>query len=50
MQLVGDWKKDGHDQWILAKRVAPSKHYLSVKEKASPSFMHNLFYMLFYYT
>jgi hypothetical protein len=28
----------------------PSKRYLSVKLKASPGFMHNRLYMLFYYT
>ena len=28
----------------------PSKHSLSVKSKASPGFMHNRLYMLFYYT
>jgi hypothetical protein len=50
MQLVDDLKNDGHNQWMLAKRVPPSKHYLSVKEKASPGFMHNQFYMLFYCT
>jgi hypothetical protein len=27
-----------------------SKHYLSVKLKTSPDFMHNQFYMLFYCT
>jgi hypothetical protein len=30
--------------------TSPSKHYLSVKLKASPDFMHNRLYMLFYYT
>jgi hypothetical protein len=30
--------------------IPPSKHYLSVKLKASPGFMHNRLYMLFYYT
>jgi hypothetical protein len=30
--------------------TSPSKHYLSVKLKACPGFMHNLFIMLFYYT
>jgi hypothetical protein len=30
--------------------TSPNKHYLSVKLKASPSFMHNLLFMLFYYT
>ena len=30
--------------------TSPSKHYLSVKLKASPGFMHNRLYMLFYYT
>jgi hypothetical protein len=29
--------------------TSPGKHYLSVK-KASPGFMHNRLYMLFYYT
>jgi hypothetical protein len=47
---VVDDLKDGHNQWMLAKRVPPSKHYLSVKIKASPGFMHNRLYMLFYYT
>ena len=29
MQLVDNLRKDGHDQWMLAKRVPPpSKHYL----------------------
>ena len=28
----------------------PSKHYLSVKLKASPGFMHNRLYILFYCT
>jgi hypothetical protein len=49
--VVDDLKNDGHDQWMLAKRVpSPSKHCLSVKLKASLGFMHNLFYMIFYYT
>jgi hypothetical protein len=43
MQLVDDLKKDEHNQWMLAKRVPPSKHYLSVKLKASPCFMHKPF-------
>ena len=30
--------------------TSPNKHYLSVKLKASPAFMHNLFYILLYYT
>jgi hypothetical protein len=30
---------------MLAKRVSPSKHYLSVKLKASPDFMHNQLYI-----
>nr|ACG41396.1 hypothetical protein [Zea mays] len=33
MQLVDDLKNDGHDQWMLAKRVPPNKHCLSVKLK-----------------
>jgi hypothetical protein len=37
-------------KWMLAKRVSSSKHYLSVKFQASPGFMHNRLYMLFYYT
>jgi hypothetical protein len=41
MQLVDDLKNGGINQWMLAKRVPPSKHYLGVKEKASPDFMHN---------
>jgi hypothetical protein len=41
MQLMDDLKNDGLIQWMLAKRVPPSKHYLSVKLKASPGFMHN---------
>jgi hypothetical protein len=49
MQLVDDLK-NGLNQWMLAKRVPPGKHYLSVKLKASPGFMHNRLYMLFYYT
>jgi hypothetical protein len=28
MQLVDDPKKDGLNQWMLAKRVSSSKHYL----------------------
>jgi hypothetical protein len=49
--VVDDPRKDGLNQWMLAKRVpSPSKHYLSVKLKASPGFMHNRLYMLFYYT
>jgi hypothetical protein len=47
MQLVDDLKTDGHNQWMLAKRVPPSKHYLSVKEKASPNFMHNRYICYF---
>jgi hypothetical protein len=49
MQLMDDLK-NGLNQWMLAKRVPLGKHYLSVKLKASPGFMHNLFYMLFYRT
>jgi hypothetical protein len=47
MQLVDNLRKDGHDQWMLAKRVPPNKHYLSVKLKASPSFMHNRYICYF---
>jgi hypothetical protein len=48
---VDDLKNDVLNQWMLAKRVPPSKHYLSVKLKASPGFMHNHYiYMLFYCT
>jgi hypothetical protein len=36
MQLVDNLRKDGHDQWMLVKRVSSSKHYLSVKFQASP--------------
>jgi hypothetical protein len=43
MQLVDDLKNDGLNQWMLAKRVPLSKHYLSVKLKASPGFMHNCY-------
>jgi hypothetical protein len=43
-------KKDGHDQRILPSEYPPSKHYLSVEFQASPDFMHNRLYMLFYYT
>jgi hypothetical protein len=50
MQLVGDLKNDGHDQWMLAKHVPSSKHYLSVEFQAGPGFMHNRLYMLFNYT
>jgi hypothetical protein len=28
MQLMDDPRKDGHDQWMLAKRVPSSRHYL----------------------
>jgi hypothetical protein len=48
MQLVDDLKNDGPNQLMLAKRVSPSKHYLSVEFQASPGFMHNRLYMLFY--
>jgi hypothetical protein len=41
MQLVDNLRKDGHDQWMLAKRVPSSRHYLSVEFQASPDFMHN---------
>jgi hypothetical protein len=50
MQLMDDPKKDGLNQWMLAKRVSSSKHYLSVEFQAIPDFMHNCLYMLFYYT
>jgi hypothetical protein len=50
MQLVDDLKNGGLNHWMLAKRVPPNKHYLSVKLKASSGFMHNHLYMLFYYT
>jgi hypothetical protein len=48
--VVDNLKNDGHDQWILAMRVPPSKHYLSVKEKASPGFMHNRLYICYFTT
>jgi hypothetical protein len=44
---VVDDLKDGHNQWMLAKLVPPSKHYLSVKLKASPGFMHNRYICYF---
>jgi hypothetical protein len=46
MQLVDNLKNDGHDQWVLAKRVPPSKHYLSVKEKASPVLCITIIYVI----
>jgi hypothetical protein len=44
--------KEGWTQPVDARQASthPNKHYLSVKLKASPGFMHNLFIMLFYYT
>jgi hypothetical protein len=48
--LVDDLKNDGLNQWMLAKRVPSSRHYLSVEFQASTGFMHNRLYMLFYYT
>jgi hypothetical protein len=47
MQLVDDLKNDVLNQWMLAKQVPPSKHYLSVKLKASPDFMHNRYICYF---
>jgi hypothetical protein len=37
-------------KWMLAERVSSSKHCLSVEFQASPGFMPNRLYMLFYYT
>ena len=34
-------------KWMLAERVSSSKHYLSVKLKASPGFMHNRYICYF---
>jgi hypothetical protein len=49
--VVDNLKNDGHDQWMLAKRVPPSKHYLSVKKRQAPVFCITVYiYMLFYYT
>jgi hypothetical protein len=47
MQLVDDLKNDGPNQWMLAKRVPSSKHYLSVEFQASPSFMYNRYICYF---
>jgi hypothetical protein len=47
MQWIDDLKNDGLIQWMLAKRVPPSKHYLSVKLKVSPGFMHNRYICYF---
>jgi hypothetical protein len=36
MQLVDDPKKDGPNQWMLAKRVSYSKHYLVLDSRQAP--------------
>jgi hypothetical protein len=36
MQLVDDPKMDGHDRWMLAKRVPSSKHYLVLNFRQTP--------------
>jgi hypothetical protein len=36
MQLVDDPKKDGLNQWMLAKRVSSSKHYLVLNSRQAP--------------
>jgi hypothetical protein len=46
VQSVDDPRKDGHNQWILAKRVSPSKHCLSVKLKASPGLCITCYYAI----
>jgi hypothetical protein len=33
MQLVDDPKKDGLNQWMLAKRVSSSKHYVVLNSR-----------------
>jgi hypothetical protein len=49
---VGGQPKKRMDIPMDARQASthPSKHYVSVKLKASPGFMHNRLYMLFYYT
>jgi hypothetical protein len=36
MQLVDDLKNDGLNQWMLAKRVSSSKHYLVLNSRQAP--------------
>jgi hypothetical protein len=36
MQLVDSLRKDGHDQWMLAKRVSSSTHYLVLNSTQAP--------------
>jgi hypothetical protein len=36
MQLVEDLRKDGHDQWMLAKRIPSSKQYLVLNSRQAP--------------
>jgi hypothetical protein len=36
MQLKDDTKKDGPNQWMLAKRVSSSKHYLVLNSRQAP--------------
>jgi hypothetical protein len=43
----GRLKNDGRNQWMLANRVSPSDHYLSVEFQASPGFMHNRYICYF---
>jgi hypothetical protein len=36
MQLVDDLKNDGPNQWMLAKLVSFSKHYLVLNSRQAP--------------
>jgi hypothetical protein len=36
MQFVDDLKNDGLNQWMLAKRVSSSKHYLVLDSRQAP--------------
>jgi hypothetical protein len=36
MQLMDDPKKDGLNQWMLAKRVPSTKHYLVLDSRQAP--------------
>jgi hypothetical protein len=36
MQLMNDPKKDGLNEWMLAKRVSSSKHYLVLNSRQAP--------------
>jgi hypothetical protein len=49
MQLVDNLRKDGHNQWMLAKRVPSSRHYLVLNFMQAPVLCITIIYAILLY-